>query len=160
VDVLRALELQGKVLIVLPAPDEVTEKSFRNLSSVKVSYPGNLSTYDLLYADRVLFTGGALDVVTGEKTAQEAAADAAAAPRRATSHAGDDAGQIEAPIERPRSRRRTKATAEAEEPEADEEGSHADSAEAAADDADAGAEDTDADATNAQDADEDEEGSK
>ena len=43
------------------------EKSFGNLPHVKVDYPGNLSTYDLLYADHVLFTSEALDILTGER---------------------------------------------------------------------------------------------
>ena len=66
--VLEALEVRGKVLLVLPAPQEDVEKSFRNLPHVKIDYPGNLSTYDLLYADRVLFTSEALDALTGERT--------------------------------------------------------------------------------------------
>ena len=65
VAVLEALGLEGRVLLVIPAPDEALEKSFRNLPFVKVDYPGNLSTYDLLYADRVLFTVGALDSLAG-----------------------------------------------------------------------------------------------
>lgn len=63
VGVLGALEVPGLVLLVLPAPDEVVEKSFRNLPSVKVAYPGNLSTYDVLYADWVLFAADALEAV-------------------------------------------------------------------------------------------------
>jgi large subunit ribosomal protein L4 len=63
---LRALDLQGLVLLVLGGPDEAVEKSFRNLPQVRVDYPGNLSTYDLLYADRVLFTSEALDALTGQ----------------------------------------------------------------------------------------------
>jgi large subunit ribosomal protein L4 len=66
VRVLSALGLTGKVLVVLSRPNEATEKSFRNLGSVRIDYPGNLSTYDLLYADRVLFTHAALAVLTGE----------------------------------------------------------------------------------------------
>ena len=66
VSVLRALELRGRVLLVLPEPDEAVEKSFRNLPEVKIDYPGNLSTFDVLAADRVLFTGAALDRLTGE----------------------------------------------------------------------------------------------
>jgi large subunit ribosomal protein L4 len=114
--VLEALGLEGKILIVLPAPDEITEKSFRNLSNVKVSYPGNLSAYDLLYADRVLFTAGALDVVTGEKTPEAAAAEAAALPRRPSGREADEAA---APKAGPASRAKTKAKAKADdEPEA------------------------------------------
>jgi large subunit ribosomal protein L4 len=67
VGVLRSLQLEGLVLLVLAAPDEAVEKSFSNLPQVKVDYPGNLSTYDLLYADRVLFTSEALDTLTGER---------------------------------------------------------------------------------------------
>jgi large subunit ribosomal protein L4 len=59
--VLEALGLEGRVLLVLAGPDEAVEKSFRNLPSVKIEYPGNISTYDVLYADRVLFTAEALD---------------------------------------------------------------------------------------------------
>jgi large subunit ribosomal protein L4 len=67
VGVLRSLELEGLVLVVLAGPDEAIEKSFGNLPHVKVDYPGNLSTYDLLYADRVLFTSEALDALSGER---------------------------------------------------------------------------------------------
>jgi large subunit ribosomal protein L4 len=66
VGVLEALELAGKVLLVLGQPDEAVEKSFRNLTRVKVDYPRNLSTYDVLDADRILFTSAALDALTGE----------------------------------------------------------------------------------------------
>jgi large subunit ribosomal protein L4 len=65
IGLLRALELEGKVLLIIGAPDDALEKSFRNLRNVKIDYPGNLSTYDLLYADRVLFTGDALDALAG-----------------------------------------------------------------------------------------------
>src|SRR5688500_11153466 len=41
---LDALELRGKVLVVIGEPDEAVEKSFRNLPFVKIDYPGNLST--------------------------------------------------------------------------------------------------------------------
>jgi large subunit ribosomal protein L4 len=60
---LDALELRGKVLVVIDEPDETVEKSFRNLPFVKIDYPGNLSTFDLLAADRVLFTAEALDTL-------------------------------------------------------------------------------------------------
>ena len=65
IGVLEKLELTGRVLLVLAAPDESTEKSFRNLPNVKIDYPGNLSTFDVLFADHVLFTAEALDVLAG-----------------------------------------------------------------------------------------------
>jgi large subunit ribosomal protein L4 len=60
-DVLASLGTFGNVLVVLSEPDEVVEKSFRNLPEVKIVYPGNLSTYDVLYADWLLFTKAALE---------------------------------------------------------------------------------------------------
>jgi large subunit ribosomal protein L4 len=73
VAVLKALELEGKVLVVLPAPTEdgTVELSFRNLPYVKVVYAGGLGVYDLLNADRVLFTAAALDVLEGKSEAGE-----------------------------------------------------------------------------------------
>jgi large subunit ribosomal protein L4 len=64
--VLEAFGLEGNVLLVIAGPDEALEKSFRNLAQVKIDYPGNLSTYDLLYADRVLLTTEALAVLAGQ----------------------------------------------------------------------------------------------
>jgi large subunit ribosomal protein L4 len=64
-EVLDALGLDGRVLLVLAGPDEAVEKSFRNLPNVKIEYPGNISTYDVLYADKLLFTAEALDVLGG-----------------------------------------------------------------------------------------------
>jgi large subunit ribosomal protein L4 len=62
---LQVLDLQGRVLLVLPEPSETgaTEKSFRNLRSVKVVYSGGLGVYDLLRADRVLFSKAALEAL-------------------------------------------------------------------------------------------------
>jgi large subunit ribosomal protein L4 len=76
---LAALELDGHVLVVLPEPQRETELSFRNLGNVRIDYAGNLGTYDLLYADHVLFTLSALDRLTGEP----GTAEPVAAPRSA-----------------------------------------------------------------------------
>jgi large subunit ribosomal protein L4 len=65
VKLLGALELEGRVLVVLREPDRDAELPFRNLPNVKVTYAGSLSVYDLVYADRVLLTGGALDALEG-----------------------------------------------------------------------------------------------
>jgi len=62
--VLDSLDASGAtVLLVLAKPDEVVEKSFRNLGEVKIDYPGNVSTYDVLYADWIVFTREALEAV-------------------------------------------------------------------------------------------------
>ncbi|MGH2653395.1 MAG: 50S ribosomal protein L4 [Actinomycetota bacterium] len=63
-DVLEALDLWGRVLVVLAAPDSTVEKSFRNLPNVRMCYPGNLGTHEVLYADWVLFTKDAIEAVT------------------------------------------------------------------------------------------------
>ncbi len=75
VNILDSLELEGTVLLVIRGPDEAVEKSFRNLPQVKVAYPGNLSTYDVLYADRLLFTTEALDALAGRGEEKEEPSD-------------------------------------------------------------------------------------
>ncbi len=107
-----ALELDGRVLLVLPEGDEVIEKSFRNLAWIKVTYPRNLSTYDLLRADRVLFTTGSLDMLTGETTEVQEVASEPDEPEET---------EVEPP-----------ATAEPEEPAAEPEDAAAEPADAAA----------------------------
>ena len=51
---------------MLPVPTEsgAVEKSFRNLPNVKIAYARGLGTYDVLLADRVLFTAAAIDGLT------------------------------------------------------------------------------------------------
>ena len=64
-EILETLELSGKVLVVIPSPDQVIEKSFRNIPTVMVTYARSVPVYALLEADRVLFTAGALDALEG-----------------------------------------------------------------------------------------------
>ena len=68
VSLLGALELEGRVLVILPEPTAsgAAERSFRNLAHVKVAYAGGLGVYDLLLADRVLVTTDALDRLEGK----------------------------------------------------------------------------------------------
>lgn len=79
-DVLTTFELEGRVLVVLAAPTEsgAVEKSFRNMPNVKIAYAGGLGTYDVLLADRILFTGAAIDrlVDRGATDTSRAASDA------------------------------------------------------------------------------------
>src|SRR5439155_19292975 len=67
IEVLEALELRGRILLVLPEPEEVAERSFRNLPYVRITFSRSLSVYDLIAADRVLFTRAALDVLEGKE---------------------------------------------------------------------------------------------
>ncbi len=68
---LKALELEGKVLVVLPEPQDVVERSFRNLPFVRIAYAKSLGTYEVLRADRVLFTEAALGVLEGARGVAE-----------------------------------------------------------------------------------------
>lgn len=65
--VLDALKLGGKILLVLPAPAGEVERSFRNLTHVRISYAASLGVYEVIAADRVLFTRAALGVLEGMK---------------------------------------------------------------------------------------------
>jgi large subunit ribosomal protein L4 len=92
-EVIQALELEGAVLLVLPGPssDGIVERSFRNLASVRVAYVPALAVYEVLAADRVLFTQGALDALEAGTQPAHATSDEAPgkAPRK-------DAGEAEA----------------------------------------------------------------
>jgi large subunit ribosomal protein L4 len=63
VDVLESIEAQGLVLLVLDGPPEAVQKSFRNLSHVKMTTPARLGTYEVLAADWIVFTRAAVEAV-------------------------------------------------------------------------------------------------
>jgi large subunit ribosomal protein L4 len=71
---LETLDVRGRVLVVLPAPTELgaVERSFRNLPSVKIAYANGLGTYDVLLADRIVLTAGALDALDRGPSARAA----------------------------------------------------------------------------------------
>lgn len=58
--VLKVLGAAGRVLLVLPAKDEAVCRAARNLPDVHVLPVQGLNVYDVLAADRVLFTRRAL----------------------------------------------------------------------------------------------------
>lgn len=61
VAVLKALELQDKrVLLVLSDHLDTVERAFRNLPNVAITTAAGLGTYDMLLADRLLFTQASL----------------------------------------------------------------------------------------------------
>jgi large subunit ribosomal protein L4 len=75
--ILDALEIEGgRVLVVLPAPSDTgaVEKSFRNITGVRVSYARSLGVYEVVAADKLLITTAALDVLEG--TTEQAGAPA------------------------------------------------------------------------------------
>jgi large subunit ribosomal protein L4 len=73
VELLDALDLTGRVLVVLAEPTRTlaVEKSFRNLMNVRVAYAGGLGVYEVIAADRVLLTEGALDALAAAPPAPE-----------------------------------------------------------------------------------------
>jgi large subunit ribosomal protein L4 len=75
VEILDALQVEGRILVVLAQPSETgaVEKSFRNLVHVRVSYAGGLGTYDVLLADRIVVTTEALDALEGAAAGSPAA---------------------------------------------------------------------------------------
>jgi len=93
---LAALECTGKILVVLGRNDEVAAKSFANLPEVVTLPADQLTAYDVLNADVVVFTDATLP---GEAVEQ---APAAAPKRRATKAAAPKAAAPEAaPVEEP-----------------------------------------------------------
>jgi len=91
--VLDKLELGGKVLLVLPAPSDsgAVERSFRNIRNVRVAYARSLGVYEVIAADHLVLTEGALDVVEGVPAKDTAAAPRERAPEIAGS-ADDSSG--------------------------------------------------------------------
>ena len=61
---LSAAGIEGRVLVVLDPEDDASkpvDQAFRNLSSAAFSLYNSLGTYDVLVADAIVFTKGALD---------------------------------------------------------------------------------------------------
>ncbi|MGH9077655.1 MAG: 50S ribosomal protein L4 [Acidimicrobiales bacterium] len=74
-EALAALDVPGKVLVVLSRQDQVAARSFRNLRDIQVILRGELNAYDVLVNDWVVFTR---DTLPG--TAAPAPAPAALSP--------------------------------------------------------------------------------
>ena len=72
---LKALGLEGRVVVVVRADDAAAIKSFRNLPSVHLLEPGELNAYDILCSDYVVFTR---DTLPGTDEAAPAKAKRAA----------------------------------------------------------------------------------
>jgi large subunit ribosomal protein L4 len=72
-EVLDALEVGGKVLLVLPGPTDTgaAEKSFRNIEGVRVAYAPSLGVYEIVAADKVVLTSASLDVLEGGRADQK-----------------------------------------------------------------------------------------
>ena len=105
-----ALELSGKVLLVVHPDDELTIKCFRNLPDVQLLVTTELNAYDVLCNDVIVFSTGVLPGESAELVAASAEAKAEAAAARAA--------RMPAPqpvVEKPKRRRRAPVVPEAEE---------------------------------------------
>jgi large subunit ribosomal protein L4 len=77
---LAALELGGRVLVVLDPDDGIPDRSFANLRDVQTMQASELNAYDVLKSDWVVFTDATLP---GETTPVEPKPAPARKPRRA-----------------------------------------------------------------------------
>jgi large subunit ribosomal protein L4 len=71
---------EGKVLLVLAGPQATTEKAFRNLQNVRITYGRSLSTFEVLAADTIVFAREALPMVGRGTGGDESADEPADAP--------------------------------------------------------------------------------
>jgi large subunit ribosomal protein L4 len=58
--ILSNLNVAGKALVVMAAPDQNVSKSARNIQGVKAAQVGNLNVYDLLVHDKLVITRDAV----------------------------------------------------------------------------------------------------
>ncbi len=64
-----------KTLVVLGHSDITVHKSFRNLSNIMIANPGQLTTYDVLWASNIVFPTDTLGGAAGTRTHVHAADD-------------------------------------------------------------------------------------
>jgi large subunit ribosomal protein L4 len=109
---LAALELSGKVLLVVDPEDDVTIKCFRNLPTVQLLVTTELNAYDVLCNDTVVFSANVLPGDSAELVAASPEARAQAAEAKAAR-----TPQPAPAIEPPKRRRRAPAEPVAATPE-------------------------------------------
>ena len=68
VALLDSMEVSGKTLVVLSQLDGVPAKSFRNLADVRLVEPGQLTSYDVLWSDQIVFTSHTVGSVGRDST--------------------------------------------------------------------------------------------
>jgi large subunit ribosomal protein L4 len=65
VALLDGMGVEGKTLFVIPRSDRIAALSLRNLPQVVVANPDGLTTYDVLWADTVVFTSETIAATSG-----------------------------------------------------------------------------------------------
>jgi large subunit ribosomal protein L4 len=137
---LDALGLYGKVLVVVDPEDGNTQRSFSNLQSVQVTLAGELSAYDVLRNDWVIFEDSTLLGETQEATESDLVIDPEPDPRAvAVSEDGEE------PEEEVKAKGKSRSKAKVVEDEASAEAEEEPAAEADADSEVVGEEDASAD---------------
>ncbi len=72
VALLEGMGIEGKALFVISPSDRIAERSVRNLQSVNALTVGQLNTYDVLWADAIVFTADTIGMIGGGATYQVA----------------------------------------------------------------------------------------
>ncbi|MGZ4718288.1 MAG: 50S ribosomal protein L4, partial [Acidimicrobiales bacterium] len=80
---LGALDVTGRIVVVVGADDAAAAKSFRNLPQVHLLEPGELNAYDILCSDYIVFTRETLPAVPADAPAKPAKAAKKAEPSAA-----------------------------------------------------------------------------
>jgi len=65
VELLTAIGAERKALVVIGAGDSIAARSMRNLPQVRTLEVGQLNTYDVLWADTIVFTEATVGMVGG-----------------------------------------------------------------------------------------------
>lgn len=65
VTLLKAIGAEGNTLVVLSSIDGIAARSFRNLPGVRLSEPGHVTPYDVLWSNQVVFTSHTAGSVAG-----------------------------------------------------------------------------------------------
>jgi large subunit ribosomal protein L4 len=90
---LAALGLDGRVLVVLAPDEEAAARSFANLPAVQTVVGGELSAYDVLRNDWVVFTDETLPAAGAGRVAPAGPGDARGGAERTEAAAASDEGQ-------------------------------------------------------------------
>jgi large subunit ribosomal protein L4 len=66
-EIFSKTEIEGPVLLVLTEEDENAALSFRNLTGLEITYPGEYGVYELLRAREVVFSRAAYSQLSGDR---------------------------------------------------------------------------------------------
>ena len=91
--VLDALEVEGRVVVVVAPDDEFAIKSFRNLETVRLLVSTELNAYDVLCSDWLVFTVDVLPGVNGDVVGAPPAPAVVEEPE-AEEEAADEADEV------------------------------------------------------------------